>query len=437
MTTYYEEYEAELHRQEAAEAAGWQPRISQPQQTQIAAPVRSTFLAAWNDFFAKATDAPANYGEMAGLVCLSSVALGRCNIDRATAVRPNLFAMLSGPSSTARKSTVVQFAKDMVRTVESTLVGPRDYTMEGLLKYMDKPDPTEPGKKQTRLVLFAEEFGADLSKREAYNKSLDTDFCALYDGESFEKTRMKSKLLTIDKPRITLFAACAHNLLERFIKPNDWFSGFMMRFVFMEPMGERQRFVLPPIFPAHEWSTAVNALRHITSALIADRLSPVSSYKVSAGATYQYEQFTTQLQKEIEEGKLEIGETYLSRFTQNVLKFALLFQLDIATGTGEISTEAMQRAVHLAYYKCWPSFKTCVEVTTRRDPDSIKRRLLMAIEQPGGALKADLGRTFAYGRGVSHLLRELEQMQLVKVVPVENGHLRYFPFDANLENESV
>lgn len=445
MTTakYFEEYEAAMRRfdvdhSDRAEEEGWQPKPSQPltpqppqaTQTQYAGP--SSFLALWNDFFAKATDAPMNYGEMAGLMCLSTVALGRCRIERGRAIRPNLFAMLSGPSSTARKSTAIQYARDAILAVEPGLAGPRDYTIEGLIKFMDEADPTHPGQKKTRLCLFAEEFGNDLAKRETYNTSMDTDFCALYDGESFQKVRAKSKTMSIESPRVNLFAACAHHLLERFLDSTDWHTGFMTRFIFMEPLGVRSRFVIQPHPPTAELNAALTALQNITAQLSTLKSSSAAVYHLSPGASEVYESFVAVLDAEIARNPEDTtAQTYMGRFHNNTLKLALLFQIDIAIGNGIISREAMERATSLAYFKCWPSFKTCVAVSTKRDPESIQQRLLSIIGQKGGALKSDLGQMFRGNRGLLGALHELERMQAIKAVPVDNGYLRYFPFNVD------
>jgi hypothetical protein len=220
----------------------------------------SRFLKPWRDFFLAATDAPHEFCEAAGLMCLANVSIGRRELDVGRGTRPNLFMMLVGDSSVARKSTSVSFAKLMTEAVECDRVGPRDYTVEALLKWMSVKDPAT-NKGRNKVALFAEEFGSDLARMEAYASTMPTDFCALYDGDSFEKIRVGSaQPLVIDRPRVNLFAAAAYQMLSTYLKPKDWLNGYLMRFVYVAPGSARPKNYVTPPWPKAEFENERIAL---------------------------------------------------------------------------------------------------------------------------------------------------------------------------------
>lgn len=374
---------------------------------------QSRFLASWMDFFIQATDAPYEYGLASGLSCLSTVSLGRKWLDAGRGVRPNLYLMLTGPSSVARKSTSVQFAQDAIRAVEPSFVGPSNYTMEGLLKWMS---PAK-GEQRNRLCIFSEEFGADLARRQAYAETMDADFCSLYDGTDFTKVRAKSETIHIERPRVSLFAACAYPLLERYLRADDWHSGFLMRFIFVAPRHMRPAYDPQPKFPDFAWQSAMERLAWIRAVCEANRGPMVLSPEAQA----LYEAATATIRQTIVDADhhLVIG-TYLGRFGVNVLKLAMLYQLDTEP-LAPVGVAAMEDAVNWAMTYVWPGFLKTYEVTTTRDFDAVMKRVVGYLKAPGGILKTDLAQLFMGSKALHDVLRHLQAGGLVRTIEAEDG----------------
>lgn len=350
----------------------------------------SRFIAPFRQFFLRATDAPFEYGEAAALMTLASITVGRRELDYGSGIRPNLFLMLAGDSSVARKSTSVSFAKKLLKEVDEHRVGPRDYTTEGLLKWMQDKDPTTQ-KTRNKVTLFAEEFGSDLARMEAYAGTMATDFCALYDGESFEKVRAKTGTFRVERPRVNLFAACAYPLLKRYVRPRDWMGGFFMRFLFVAPNHLRPTYPIAPPFPYPDYQYTLVALKALRDDLKASaathahlRLDPAAE-QVFASIMVQLAQFAKALGP--------VPQTYLARFGTNLLKLALLYQVDMDPFSW-VSALAVQQAVHFSMQVCWPSFSETYRQTALGEFETLFYSVYDSLRESGPIYRSELARKY-------------------------------------------
>lgn len=339
----------------------------------------SRFIWPFRQFFLQATDAPFEYGEAAALMALSSIALGRRWLEYGNGIKPNLFLMLAGASSVARKSTCVNYTKKLIQEVDDARVGPRDYTVEGLIRWMQEKDP-QTNRVRNKVVLFAEEFGADLARMEAYAGTTATDFCALYDGEGFEKVRAKGGVTRIDKPRVSLFAACAYPMLQRYLKPKDWLNGYLMRFVYVTPMTMREKFLIQPQPPQHLWKQASIALKILRDDLQRMHYGMSLDPQAIALFTHAITQFDAHA-----DTTANIAQTYKARFGVNILKLAMLYQID-EDPNAPVGYNAMQNAMQFAFTTCWPSFQSAYRKTAMGDFEGLFFEILHVLQQPTSRL---------------------------------------------------
>lgn len=351
----------------------------------------SRFLGWWRAFFLAATDAPAVYGEGAGLMALSTLALGHRWLNVGQGVRPNLYMLLTGDSSAPRKSTSVRFARQAVEEIAPHLVGPRDYTMEGLYKWMREKDETT-GKGRNKFCLFSEEFGSDLARSESYGGTMREDFCGLYDGDDFTKVRAKSDNFTILKPRVNLLGGVAYPLLTRYCSKDDWFIGFFMRFLFVSPIAMREKTTLQPRFPRGAWATAIGSLQ----ALYDGWKDSGVGLNLTPAAAAEYARFVKHLPSDGEDAVIPV---YTARLGPNVLKLALLYQLDIDPDA-DVGFDAMKHACDFVMYCLWPSFLKAYDVTTATEFESAVRRVRLLAEREEGVTTRTIWSTFGDVRGL-------------------------------------
>lgn len=345
---------------------------------------------------------------------LSGVTLGRRWISRgASGIKPNIYMMLVGDSSVARKSTSVTMSKRSLSEVDEHRVGPVDYTMEGLVRWMTQKNP-ETNKSRNRVVLYAEEFGSDLARMEAYAKTVMGDLCRLYDGESFTKVRAHGPEVTLDKPRVSMFAACAYDMLSRHLSFKDWSNGFLMRYLFVAPQVMRPKTALTPPHPEHEWKEAVLGLKVLRD----DLMRHTSPIEIDYAGESIFTQFSVFIDQQVA-ALSYIQQVYAQRFLTSVLKLSLLFQTDLDPFM-PIGEQAMRAATKFGYEECWPSFMATVEKTTSTDFQSLHQqvvRLLMV--QP--ASKRALAQRFTGNRTLEQVIGYMQGMGQVGTKKVING----------------
>lgn len=378
----------------------------------------SRFMGWWRAFFLAATDSPAVYGEGAGLVALSTLTLGNRWLNIGTGIRPNVYMLLTGDSSVARKSTAVRFARKAIEEINPGLVGPRDYTMEGLYKWMAQKDE-QTGKSKNKFCLFSEEFGSDLARTEAYGGTFKEDMCALYDGDDFQKVRAKSDTLTIAKPRVNLLGGVAYPLLTRYCSKDDWFTGFLMRFLFVSPTEMRPRWDIQPPFPRTQWDAAVQAL----AGLYEEMRDPPKPLSLTKAAEALYLHFLKNIP--VMETQDDVSPVYTQRLGPNVLKLALLYQLD-NDPHADVSDSAMQNAISFTNYCLWPSFRVAYKASTLNEFDSALANVCELAARPEGVTKAEIYETYKARQGLpDSLLSYIKRCDRFERALNENGRESY------------
>ncbi|MFZ2152139.1 MAG: DUF3987 domain-containing protein [Minisyncoccia bacterium] len=353
----------------------------------------SHFMGWWRAFFLTATDAPAVYGEGAGLMVLSTLALGHRWVDSGEGLSPNIYMLLTGDSSVARKSTAIRFARKAVEEIDASLVGPKDYTMEGLYRWMQVKDPSTQ-KGRTRFGLFSEEFGSDLARAEAYGGTFREDLCGLYDGDDFTKVRAKSDSITILKPRVNVFGGVAYQMLANYCSARDWDTGFFMRFLFVTPTAMREKTPLQPQFPRQHWVHAISQLGLLYDAW----KTAARGLALTPDAAALYGQTLDHLGTTTGAGD-DVAPVYVQRLGPNILKIALLYQLD-RDPHADIGVDAMNDACNFVQHCFWPSFRHAYKVTTAKEFSTVMKTVIDLAQRPDGITRGEVYKLFVNERGL-------------------------------------
>lgn len=372
----------------------------------------SRFLDAYEAFVRKATDTPLEFGHAAGLTCLSTIALGRRRIDRGNGIKPNLFLMLTAGSSKDRKSTNVQHAKKIITDVEGDRLGPEDFTAEGLVFYMRD---RKSGKSRTRLLLPIEEFGGTLAAASSYAANLSTIFCKLYDGESFERVRSGKRALKVLKPRLSVFGAVAYGMLEKYVDPQDWVTGFFARFLFIEPITRPLPYPAAPPFPQIEYDAARAALLDLRNELKANP----GAMAVDPAADAIHRSYVTSFPDDFGD---PVVAAQRERYLNTLWKLAMLYQID-EKPSADIGAVAMQKAIDFGQ-KTWDSFNR-IYVATSGSPLTKKiRQVWKRIDAAGqeGINKRELMRRFhLMSDQMVNIVDTLLKMTVVRTAPGKGG----------------
>jgi hypothetical protein len=373
-----------------------------------------TFIDLYKEWLDKTTDASNEFVEASALMCLSSIAIGRRYIESTDNTHPNLFLLVVGDSSTPRKSTVVSRAESVVKEVDEGRVGPTDYTSEALFKWMQMKDETTK-KTRTKVALFAEEFGSDLARHEAYASTMQSDFCHLYDCKTINKVRVKSTPVFIDKPRVSLFGGCAYNMMERFLGPKDWMTGYLARFLYVAPINLKPEIKRTPPARPDLRAPAVTELMRIKHEL---KLHP-GGRQLTPAAEQHYEVLVDQFKAFAQQDPATSGifSTYAARFGKSLEKLSILYQCAIDP-IGDIDLPAITLAGEFALNVCWPSFKQAYNRTAIQDFQSIHDAVVGLIKSSPGVLYKEIGRDprFSGKRELRAVLEHLVALRQVREV---------------------
>jgi hypothetical protein len=335
----------------------------------------SRFLAAWDAYVSQATDASWDYIHAGGLVALSTIALGRRTINRGSGVKPNIFVMITGPSSAKRKTTIVRHVVDLLSQVEPDRVGPNDFTPEYLVAYMrDRPK----GKIYNRLLLPIKEFGTILAQQRSYAATLAPMMCDLYDGDDYRRGRVGKKMMVVKKPRLSLVGACAYAMIEEYGSAKDWSNGFFSRMLWVAPNYNRPTFPSEPTPHPSLQKAALVALESLQK----DLSTGYKKLDVDPAADAVYDVFASWLGKQYNETDLVRG-AYAARLLTNVWKVALLYQID-DDPDARVSAAAVQRATAFAR-DCWHSFETVFRLVAGTDYSRGLQKLRNFIKAAGNA----------------------------------------------------
>lgn len=335
----------------------------------------SRFIGPYLDFFTKTTDAPIEFGLAGALSCISGIALNRRWIDRgASGIRPSVYFMLTAGSSVARKSTAVDLAKDMLEAVEPERMGPEDFTAEALVDWMRGSKGADGERKgRSTVYLPMPEYGQYLAVSGGYGGSVAATLCRLYDGGDFTRSRIGRGTVTIMQPRVTVLAACAYGMFERYMQQADWVTGLYARFLFVEPKAPRNHFEAPPATPKAEKDRARAALHELKRQLSAS----ACAVSILPQAEALYKDFA----KTINRTEDPVEAAHRERLLNAVWRIALLYQLDIDPEL-HIGPDAMDRACVFAS-GCWDSFKHVFNVASGDEFSRARMRIWRAVAAAG------------------------------------------------------
>lgn len=293
--------------------------------------------------------------------------------------------MLVAGSGVARKSSSVKTAVNMLRDVEPDRVGPSDFTAEALLSFMaKKPDG---GEQRSKILIPMEEFGQYLSSAASYGTTTAATLCALYDGEDYERVRAGGANFYISNPRVSIIAAVAFGMMEKYADSRDWTTGFFNRFLFVIPERTRPRFDTIPPWPAQEADRARAALKDLAVEL-ENTPGPMT---ISQEAESVFKKLVEVVPPVDDD---PIAASARERLLNSVWKLAMLYQIDAMPGH-LISAGATDKACAFAF-NCWKAFRAVYAQTASTDLARLVKQVQSFIEAygPTGVPKRNVYRKF-------------------------------------------
>lgn len=373
----------------------------------------SRFLAHYESYVSKRTDAPREFGHAAGLACLSTIALGRRHLS--SGAHPNLFILLVGPSSRDRKSTSISLAMDLIGEVDEKRIGPSDATPEGLMFHMRRKTA---GTQKNQIIVPYSEFGNTLATaKRTYAAGMGALMCQLYDGETIVRAKSGKRPLTVDKPRFSMLGGVSYGMLEKYVEAVDWEGGFFARIVFVEGKTRSHKFSSVPDSNRAER----DVVRMKLTDLAAELDATPGQMMVSLDARMMYDEFVRRI-PDTEGDPAIVAQR--ERLLNTVMKFALLYAID-ENPHGGITSSAMEKAIGFGGF-AWESFRVSYSRSSGHPRARLLRKIWRVIfTSPDGIDFRSLYRTCHLNIHEVHpIIEQLKDMKIIGVEQTQDSGVR-------------
>ena len=190
-----------------------------------AVPMRDCFITRYMRWATPQTDAPIAYHLATALGLLATVAPTDLSVVYAgPPMHANLFVLVAGRSGEDRKSTATAMGRGLLLRAAPSLAGHEPGSAEGLIDAL--------AAQPTQLISYSE-FGSFLARAQegSYFEAIKTRYNELFDAIPVQRVKASGKGVIVDKPRVSILAACATPYLEKYTEPVDWSGGFMGRWL--------------------------------------------------------------------------------------------------------------------------------------------------------------------------------------------------------------
>lgn len=199
------------------------------------------FLADFETWAAKKTDAPAYTVQAAGLMALSLAAGDTLTMPEyfGSPVYMNLYVLIVGPSTTLRKSTVLGMVKDIMPrngvTGAQYIVTMDDTSMQAFNKVAAKQ-----GEAQAPLLMNVDEVAGlfqNVRRTNSYLGGFDKTLMKAYDHSPINIHRVNEETVAPTGAFINIFAASTPEPLMEVLSGDDVASGLLPRFIIFDARG--------------------------------------------------------------------------------------------------------------------------------------------------------------------------------------------------------
>jgi hypothetical protein len=375
-----------------------------------AMPIPKGFVSDFVEWASGITDAPMEFLTGAALSCLSVAVGNRCSVNNR--IYGNLWLLLVGPSSVARKTTSINLARMLCRHANLPMF-PDRITPESFYESLAvNPEG---------LFTLSELSGWLGNINRSYARGLKADLTELYDGNHFERVRKtpKGELIkyTIEKPYICLLAASTQEWFEAAIKEDDSAGGFLPRFHFI--LGTpRPEYKIPP-----DMTTPFELIKKLRRIVCISGNIRISRDVSIREPTDYYLEWVDRFNERVRNYNLPHLPSYAERIKTSVFKLALLLEADSCANEGITSIEkwslpSVQAACNLADY----FLSTAYEVLNRMafsDFERLVRKIADIIaSSKRGITQRDLLRSAKVSKSV--LLEAVEYLLETEAIEKES-----------------
>ena len=206
----------------------------------------TNFISKYVDCMCQMSDAYPEYNYAAAMMIISTLTNRKAVIKMQQGdIYPNLWIFCLGGSTTSRKTTVMNRAKDFLFNVSAYNQLPTSFSPEGLIEELCE---------MPHAWLIKDEAGSLLaSLQKSYMTDMRDLFCELYECKDYRRTLRKSSKkgtstdFLVHNPYITQLYATTPNNFKEYTTMIDLTSGWLLRFLFFYPRHWKQNKPFTPM----------------------------------------------------------------------------------------------------------------------------------------------------------------------------------------------
>ena len=321
------------------------------------------FLTDFVNWLSSITDGYYEYQVVSGLWLLSALTHGKVVLKlKQELIKPNLYMMVFGKSTTSRKSTVVNKARNIYMASSDTILYNDDFSLEGYMEMLSEQPISH--------FVRDEAAGLIAKNHKKYNEGIFEAECAIYDGQDYRKTlakgrEKKQREYIITKPFVTHLYATTPSNFANHMTLEDFECGYGYRFMYAHPNYKKDR--MPLEMESDNdfelWTKVISNTRKLFNYF---RGSEEIQFRFDDDAIEYYNETLAKLEDEADEIDNDMLNSALGRSQVHVLKLAMLLEI----GKNEPSFVLTKNSIEVAMYMVMNYFlPTCMNIISRLQED--------------------------------------------------------------------
>lgn len=304
------------------------------------------------DWISSLSDTYYEYQVATALWLLSALTEGKVHLRvKQEVIKANLWMFLLGRSTTSRKSTAINKARDIYSHATDCELYNDDYSLEGYLKFLSKSPVCN---------LVRDEVAGLLAKNyKKYNEGIFDTECLIYDGQDFRKTLTKEEVV-IKNPFVTHLYGTTLDSFTNIMQMMTVLGGYGFRFLYFAPdyVKPRKDIDLETDEDIEKWAEILSRVKKLRK-FFDD--SDIIDFKADPKALKKYNNVVANLETTIDKIGDSMLNSALGRYQIYILKLAMLIEIGKPEPSFTIHEDSMDLAISLVINYFLPSYQDVVE----------------------------------------------------------------------------
>lgn len=202
-----------------------------------------TYIDMYREWGMKRTDAPPQYHDLFAFMLLSAILSANLKLETTYGtVRPNLWGMVLGESTLARKTTSMRMCEEVIANIDVDIFAASEGSVEGIISFLaNRPH-------QVSLMTRDELAGYfNQISRKDYLQGTKELFAQLYDVPRIFRRTLKKQTYTVEEPIFMVMGAGIRDEVYHSLDESAITSGFLPRFLIV--CGDTKLEAVKPLGP--------------------------------------------------------------------------------------------------------------------------------------------------------------------------------------------